>query len=880
MYPKLIDLGASRRWVRLHNVAKERTTAVEELDQAVRDGHIRPPQPGEILCEGLGSLTGSPHFMAPEVLLQAGRYLSQDGLARNVLDDYVANRSQLPDVPSASLLDAAHRDFKRGWGIQADVWSWGCSMWVLLSKSSRSNLDKNLLTSRFDTHSSHTRLSLLLRTMESSERPSSNSVCAFDFSFEPDDDALVPLWPLHASNDSLPRFHQWARLYPLRIMATVTEGVKLPEFCSTLSPSYLHMLQAAFQLTDTRPSAHKIVQYLESDVSYNVEYMSDIDYEFEPDPTYSRPISRSHSIARSAVSASSVGVSLPDEPHNIDLTTTSALSHMSLNGGGTEMQRQPSDQSLVNNHKMQQQSGSDGSMAPHTKSTQQKYLQSRLLHSSLGSPATSSPRLPSNLSSQHLGLPNEMCNKSKPITRQTSLLALSPQGPEQLIPENADQEEDESLDTSPAVPLPYGSELAAEHFENGDNEIENRQLHMADHPLVTEASGPTERTTRSRRSTVTPASVGSQSVSAGTAAAKVENVPIPMKQRRGSIFARMASSLSLRPSAGKDVEALPGNGQAVESSDVSRQGSILGPDHVNDQNGEMEELASHEPKDGDEIHGRGRSTTLRGLQKRWSSGVALKAGGASGGQSWNTSNAIDGTRRFSVLQGRRPSTQSLRSKLSRKASLGRVGAQIPQLGGNKSNASLGGGDFASSTKDEKSDGRRAATTRSASTLGVCREADAAQSSEMVHAERLLNILGLDLGAKIQNDKTNGAGGGGGGGRGRRNTALSVADPYGHETAEGIAHAPVPDVSLLPQCESVAYTVGQGRPAAAFLQSDPYARRAFGTGSGGHGKGRSLPADAVADGADEDNGAAADVHSTRRQRSWSTFFKRKKHGGGV
>lgn len=66
--------------------------------------------------------------MAPEVLLQASRYLSADGMARSVLEDYMMDRSQLPNVPSAMLLDAAYRDFKRGWGIKADIWSWGCSV--------------------------------------------------------------------------------------------------------------------------------------------------------------------------------------------------------------------------------------------------------------------------------------------------------------------------------------------------------------------------------------------------------------------------------------------------------------------------------------------------------------------------------------------------------------------------------------------------------------------------------------------------------------------------------------------------------------------------------------------------------------------------------
>lgn len=288
---KLIDLGASRRWVRLHNLAKERTTAVEELDQAVQNGQIEMQRPEDILCEGLGSLTGSPHFMAPEVLLQAGRYLSSDGMARNVLDDYMTNKNRLPRHPSTALLPVAHRDFKRGWGIKADVWSWGCSL-----------------------------LSLTLRTIEPASRPSSSTVCAFDFSFETDVDALQPLWPLHSSNDSLPRFHQWARLYGLRIMSVVERGVGLPSYADCLSAPFIHMLQAAFYHLDSRPSAAMVLEYLDAHTGSNVEYMSEIDMDLP-----SRAPSRAQSIARSVTSASSVQLSMPDEPHNIDITPSTSF---------------------------------------------------------------------------------------------------------------------------------------------------------------------------------------------------------------------------------------------------------------------------------------------------------------------------------------------------------------------------------------------------------------------------------------------------------------------------------------------------------------------------------------------------------------------------
>lgn len=66
---KLIDLGASRRFVCVPNQYKESTTAVEELDQFIEDGTV-PPQTAQMIhSEGLGSLTGSPYFMVSQLHL-------------------------------------------------------------------------------------------------------------------------------------------------------------------------------------------------------------------------------------------------------------------------------------------------------------------------------------------------------------------------------------------------------------------------------------------------------------------------------------------------------------------------------------------------------------------------------------------------------------------------------------------------------------------------------------------------------------------------------------------------------------------------------------------------------------------------------------------
>lgn len=188
-FAKLIDLGASRRFVCVPNLYKESTSAVEELDQFLAEGTVPPQTATMVHTEGLGSLTGSPYFMAPEVLLQAGRYVDSSNTSRSILHDYVNCKHLLPFGTNTTYFDMAYEDFKRGWGIKSDIWSWACSV-----------------------------LALLLRTVPPEQKKSSSTICPFDFSFEDPEDSLEPRHRLHRGERTLPRFHEWARRYPLRIV--------------------------------------------------------------------------------------------------------------------------------------------------------------------------------------------------------------------------------------------------------------------------------------------------------------------------------------------------------------------------------------------------------------------------------------------------------------------------------------------------------------------------------------------------------------------------------------------------------------------------------------------------------------------------------------
>ncbi|PWN46397.1 hypothetical protein IE81DRAFT_6997 [Ceraceosorus guamensis] len=301
---KLIDLGASRRWVRLPVDKMSSTDVVEALDEAIISGRLsRDDYTRDVICEGLGSFTGSPHFMAPEILLQASRYLSTDGYARSVLDDHVRNPAALPAHIPLELLELCYDDFKRGWGVAADIWSWGCTVQLLM-----------------------------MRTQHSLERPRSSAVCPFSFSFEHHlEDAIAPLYPQDESENDLPRFRLWARCFSLQITQTLISGVELIDCCTYLSPQVLHGLKQAMQGRDARPNATQLCEILRQPVQglgLDLSGLTEPDHQdnivLQPSlpatpQTHFSNLSRADSI-HNMDGTSSTGMSLPSHMHRSKLS--------------------------------------------------------------------------------------------------------------------------------------------------------------------------------------------------------------------------------------------------------------------------------------------------------------------------------------------------------------------------------------------------------------------------------------------------------------------------------------------------------------------------------------------------------------------------------
>ncbi|SPO36565.1 uncharacterized protein PSFLO_02036 [Pseudozyma flocculosa] len=231
---KIIDLGASRRFVDVSNREKDNLYAVDQGDiEHLRQGRVRPTLALD-RCEGLSSLTGSPHYMAPEILLQASRYADHKGRARSVLEDWEPHYKQYFTATEVTYFELALSDLKRGWGIRADMWSW-----------------------------SRTVSSLFLKTVPSEDRPSSSSVCPFDFSFSKHQEDFVEALhtPARAEQEQ-PRFHLWSRHFPLYIVSKVLDGIELPESSKSASPELQRMLLACLAHQDSRPDAETIFRVL------------------------------------------------------------------------------------------------------------------------------------------------------------------------------------------------------------------------------------------------------------------------------------------------------------------------------------------------------------------------------------------------------------------------------------------------------------------------------------------------------------------------------------------------------------------------------------------------------------------------------------------